>query len=697
MIQALLAGLVLGGIYALASGALVITYQSSGILNFAFGSMAYFLARFYYFLNTQHKWSIPLAAIVSVLLAGPLMGVFLYAVLLRFLRQASSLIKVVATIGLSVALPVLAVFIFGNPEINLAPGLAPRPVRIFHLAGVPISLDNIIVYACVVVMVAAGALLLRYTQVGLLVRATVDSEAMTSLSGANPERVVVGVWAVSTFLAGLAGILAAPIVGLGSVDSFTLLIAAAFAAVVAARLRSLAVAVTVSLLMGITGAIIELYLPPTSSVTAEIIPSIPFAFIVLFLVFQMIRSGRVSENVRLGGALDRAIRPAGGSQLANLAAKSAELRQDFVSSYARPGVAFLIVLVAPLLLHGLWRGLLGEGLAYGLCFMSFTLVTGEGGMIWLCQITFAGIGAITTAQLATVHHWPLLFAIVAGSLITLLLGAFVGLLTVRLGDLYVALITLTFGLLIQTDIFTNNPFYQFGTGVNVSPPHFAQSPFVLDYLMIGVFLIVSLMVSNLRRSTTGMAINAVRWSPSGSRTTGLSVVQMKVLVSALAAMVAGLGGGFVAVFQGAALPDSYSVLIGLVWFAVLATVGIRSNVAAAFAGFGYTFLPAIFLNYLPANFAQFPTLGFGSGAVLVARNPDGVLAMHARQLTTALTPLMARWRGRSELRVHAAKIDPSANPTSATQSLSIPYDGSGPSNPPLSHLDELVHPPSHDC
>ena len=67
MLQFVIAGLVLGGIYAICSAGLVITYTSSGILNFAFGAIAFFIARFYYFLNTQHSWSILPAAVLSIL------------------------------------------------------------------------------------------------------------------------------------------------------------------------------------------------------------------------------------------------------------------------------------------------------------------------------------------------------------------------------------------------------------------------------------------------------------------------------------------------------------------------------------------------------------------------------------------------------------------------------------------------------
>src|ERR1700733_1753769 len=308
MLQFVIAGLVLGGIYAICSAGLVITYTASGILNFAFGAMAFFIARFYYFLNTQHGWSILPAAVLSIGVASPALGVLLYAVLFRHLRLSSPMIKVVATIGLLVAIPSLAVLIFGNQAIQQAPGLAPEPVHVYSFLGVPVTLDQVIVYICVVVTVVAGALVLRFTDVGLKVRAMVDSPAMTDLSGTNPTAVSIGVWAVSTFFAGLAGVLAAPIIGLNS-GNFTLLIAAAFAAVIAARFRSLPVAVIVGLLMGVVTSLIQRYLPPSSNWTTEVVDAVPFMFIALFLIYNLVRRDTDSGSERVGGALDRAITP----------------------------------------------------------------------------------------------------------------------------------------------------------------------------------------------------------------------------------------------------------------------------------------------------------------------------------------------------------------------------------------------------
>ena len=87
-----------------------------------------------------------LPAVVSIVIAAPALGVFLYAVLFRHLRLSSPLIKVVATIGLLVAIPSVATLIFGNQAIQQAPGLAPEPVHVFQFLGVPVTLDQVIVY-----------------------------------------------------------------------------------------------------------------------------------------------------------------------------------------------------------------------------------------------------------------------------------------------------------------------------------------------------------------------------------------------------------------------------------------------------------------------------------------------------------------------------------------------------------------------
>ena len=650
MLQFVIAGLVLGGIYAIASAGLVITYTASGILNFAFGALAYFIARFYYFLHSQWNWSIVPSAVVSILIAGPALGIILYALLFRHLRLSSPLIKVVATIGLLVAIPSLATLIFGNEAIQEAPGLAPQPVHVYQFIGVPVTLDQVIVYICVVLTVVVGAVVLRYTEVGLKVRAMVDSPAMTDLSGTNPTAISVGVWAVSTFFAGLCGVLAAPIIGLDS-NNFTLLVAASFAAVVAAKLRNLPVAVGVGLLMGVATSLIQRYLPAQSTWTTEVIDAVPFIVIALFLIYSLIRGGRVGETEGWGGALDRAITPQGESRLAGSTSSLVETASlGFVGRYAGPVVLIAIVAVMPLILQGYWVGLMAQAFAFGIIFLSWTIVTGEGGMLWLCQITFAGVGACTTAQLANHYGWPVLAAAVIGGLIASVIGAVVGFLSIRLGDLYVALVTLTFGLLMENLIFTLPTFENGGLGLSVNRPGFATSDLKFCYLGLVLFIIVSLFVVNFRRSTTGLALNAARWSDAGARTSGISVVHMKVIAGALAAFVAGFGGALLAMAQTTFQPNQeFETFAGVIWLAVLVTNGIRSDAAALIAGVTFVMAPALTQAYLPSWTNNVLPVLFGLGAISAAKYPDGSLAELSRQLRRFVLRLKPALPGDAEL------------------------------------------------
>jgi branched-chain amino acid transport system permease protein len=640
------AGIALGSIYAIAASGLVVTYVASGVLNFAFASMAYFLARFYYFLNTQHGWSQLPAVLVSVVLAGPALGALLYLLLFQHLRLASSLIRIVSTIGVSVALPPAALMLFGNESITTAPGLSPQPEHVYRIFGAVASLDQIIAFGCVLAVVLIGTVVMRLTRVGLRVRAMVDTPAMTSLSGVNPSAISIGVWMVAATLAGLAGVLAAPSSGL-TPDGMTTLMAAGFAALVAARLRSIPITVGVAMGMGILTDVIQDFLPVNSSLTNAILTSIPIFVIAVFLIIYLAFSGQVNEAASTGGALDHAIRPQGGA--ADMAKSSASAtviaaRSGWSLYMLGPVIVIAIVALLPLLLSGYWLTLLGTGLAFAVIFLSFTMVVGEGGMIWLCQASFAAIGAIGTAQLATNHGVNPLAAVLISALIAAPVGLIIGLLTIRLGNLYVALVTLTFGLLADTLIFTRNIFYQEGLGVSVSRPGFLVSDRSFAYFALAVFIVISVLVVNLRRSTTGLALAAVRYSEPGARTLGLNVLSMKLLVAGIAAFIAGLGGGLLALNLESAVPTSYATFTGLIWLAVLVTVGLRSIAAAVLAGIAFTLLPAVFQTYLPASWGNVPTLLFGLGAVLVAINPDGQVAVNARQLQALIARLAERRR-----------------------------------------------------
>jgi branched-chain amino acid transport system permease protein len=138
-----------------------------------------------------------------------------------------------------------------------------------------------------------------------------------------------------------------------------------------------------------------------------------------------------------------------------------------------------------------------------------------------------------------------------------------------------------------------------------------------------------------------LALRAVRDSEPAARTLGLSVLQVKVIVGALAAFVAAVGGGFLALDARVAQPQFFATFAGLVWLAVVVTMGVRSITAAALAGLAFALLPGVFQTYVPSQWGEVPALLFGLGAIMVVRHPEGVVLYNGRQLRLAWSRIVS--------------------------------------------------------
>jgi len=294
----IIGGLVLGGVYAISAVGLVMTFVSSKVLNFAHGAIAFFVAVAFYQLHSKWHWPLPVAAVVAIGILAPAMGLFLWAVLARNLARVSSVVMLVTTIGLYVAFTPLTFLIFGSQTIYEPPGLAGNVPAVYHVLGVAINANQVIVLVGTILIGVALIALLRYTTAGLLIRAVVDSPGLSSLSGTDPRVVGAASWALGCFLAGLAGVLLTPLLGLDP-GSFTLLVVASLAAVVAAQLRSLPLAFGGAILLGLLQELSVKYLPSSGVLSSGIRPSLPFLLMMVFLLgYQGYGSGKVLVATR---------------------------------------------------------------------------------------------------------------------------------------------------------------------------------------------------------------------------------------------------------------------------------------------------------------------------------------------------------------------------------------------------------------
>ena len=263
---------------------------------------------------------------------------------------------------------------------------------------------------------------------------------------------------------------------------------------------------------------------------------------------------------------------------------------------------FVIVALLPIDLPAFWLGLLSQGVAFAVIFVSITLVTGEGGMIWLCQPTFAAVGAVTMAELVERLGWPVLAAAVVGGLCALVLGVIVGVLTIRLGDLYVALVTLTFGLVMETLVLSQNVFVNDGRGINVAPPQFAVGPSGDDLVRAGHLCrhgprrAEPATVDN-RIGTSRHALEPGRSPHDRDRHLAGEGVGRRVRPRSLRASEARC----VAMVLGNSLPSNYSTIGGILWLVVLVVLGIRSIMASLIAGLVFTIVTELAFVYFVAE------------------------------------------------------------------------------------------------
>jgi branched-subunit amino acid ABC-type transport system permease component/ABC-type branched-subunit amino acid transport system ATPase component len=682
-ISLVLSGAVTGAIYSIMASGLVLTYTTTGIFNFAHGALAFAVAYLYYQLHSGIGMPIVPAVALSVFVFGPLLGLALDWILLRRLARAPVYAKIVGTIGLLIALPNLmewlvvtvgnGVFhlgLIGNSAINQdvpAPGIGPTPAREFHpLHGVALSSDQLIVFACAAVAAAALWFVLRRTRLGLEMRAVVDREGLAGLRGVNQGRTSKWSWVLTMLLAGIGGVLIAPLFTLDP-DIITLVVLGSLAAVVLGGLRSLPIAFIGGLALGIAQDLIAGYsqhYPSFISNLTGLQSSIPYLLvIVLGLIFGRDRSRRAGITAETGPASDhRQGLPAWRLRL-----------PWFLFLVAIVGFSMQWVPISFLQASSYDQTIIAQSLATGIILLSFVVITGMGGMVSLAQATFVTVGGFA-AGWALNRNWgldvPLIashgqlnfaWAVVFAILISAVFGAIVALPAVRLGAVYIAIWTLAIAFFCSLVPFAYQAIGQGSEGWAIRSPSFDVpglsflhriltlngGPFNFSLLpdqillFLGVFGIVAGVIHLLTRSATGRAMLAVRSSEIAAEASGIRANRTKITVFAVAAGIAGLGGVMLSLFSLSASNSTAPPVIGLFWLATAVVFGIRRPGGALLAGFAVvagaallsgigSWLPGSVTKELIGSVYFLPILS-GSGAITLAQEPDGILAFAGRR------------------------------------------------------------------
>jgi branched-chain amino acid transport system permease protein len=616
-------GIPFGCIFALVAIGLVLTYKTSGVFNLAFGAQAFFSAAVYFDTRARHDWGNLPAFVLAVFVVGPVTGFVLYRLLYRHLRSAPEIARLVASLGLLVAGPELVKLWFGqSPEFG-PPTVWPWPNEIYRFGDFAVNAIEAATIVFTVVAVLILGALFRWSAIGLQMRAVVESPRMTELAGINADRVSTFSWMLSSLFASLAGVLLAPLFAQVASNNFTTLIVAAIAAAAFGRLRSIPLTLLGGILLGVAQGVLTGYLPTGSILSQGLRPSLPFVALFLLLIFGPGLRRRLEVSDPLAAVDPPPPAPA------------AVDRSHFFTVLTR-GFALTVIglgiVMCLFVFDAYWLNRFTLGVVYGLIFLSFTVITGMGGQVSLCQAAFAGIGAFTTAQLVDRFDMPVLTTLVLGAVLGAVVGALLAVPALRLGGIYLSLATLAFALMFESVLVPLDWVSGGAIPLRVPRPVIGPVDFASNkaffLLCVALLVGVAVLVIFVRQGTTGRYLDALRGSEVAATAVGINPARSRIIAFALSAGLAGLGGGLFAMQTGQANSTLFSPFIGLFWVVLVLTLGARSTQGAITAGMALVLVPEL-LKGLGLS-GGWQLILFGLGAINYARHPDGVIEPQTR-------------------------------------------------------------------
>ena len=205
-----IAGLSLAALLFLVAAGLSLIFGLMGVLNFAHGAFFLWGAFVWYavFVPTGNFW----LALLAAFLLGAGLGAVTERVFIRRLYQ-KPLSQILVTLGLGLVLTQLAVAIWDTDEIPKYPSAIPGLAGNVNLGDVSVTRYQLFGIAVGFIVLATVWLLIKYTRVGLIVRAGVENPTMVRALGINVSVVFLGVFALGSALAALGGAIYGPWVG----------------------------------------------------------------------------------------------------------------------------------------------------------------------------------------------------------------------------------------------------------------------------------------------------------------------------------------------------------------------------------------------------------------------------------------------------------------------------------------------------
>jgi branched-chain amino acid transport system permease protein len=239
---------------------------------------------------------------------------------------------------------------------------------------------------------------------------------------------------------------------------------------------------------------------------------------------------------------------------------------------------------------------------YAMIGLSVVIVTGYGGLISVMQYSFAGVGAIVTGAAMASWGWPFWLAVPLAGAATVPVAAIVGMISVRLKGLYLAIATLTFANALGETLFKWERVTGGQSGWLIERPKFGPIDFGSDVafyiLCLAVVLLLVWMVEGLRTSRIGRAMLAVKDNEVEAQALGINVYKTKLAAFVISGMVAGIGGAFLAALVTNVTPSGFqspvSEATSIVLLSLVVIGGINRSIGAFFGAISFVVTTQVF-------------------------------------------------------------------------------------------------------
>ena len=587
----LIVGLVSGSIYGLAGSGLVLTYKTSGILNFAHGALAAVAVYLFYALWIQNGLPWWAGALVGVFGLGPTMGI-LMELLARRLANVDSVMQVTATVGI-ILLVQGAAYEWWGTDYQPIPNFLPTET--FEVAGANVAYSQVITFGIAIACVVGLAVLLHRTRLGLLTRAVVDSSELLDSVGMNPVRIRRWSWIIGATFASLAGILLSSVVSLDA-TVLTFLVIVSFGAAAVGRFTNLPMTCVGGLVVGILESVSTKAFASVSSL-AGLTPSIPF--LVLFVLLIVLPRSR---RAALRQVRQRVSVP-----------WRAPLKLRISTATAIVVLMAFIPAIFPVRIVA-WT----TALAFVVVFLALGLLIKTSGQVSLCHLGFMGIGAAAFAHFTTGVGMPWLVALVCSGLVAIPFGAVVAIPAARVSGVFLALSTLGYGVILQQLFFSQS--WLFGAvnqGMVVPRPSLSFVTVDSDtgyfYTVLVVVVVVTFLLIAISETRLGRLLRGLSDSPLALATHGVNVNTLRVLVFCISAFFAGIGGSLFAANVTNLTDVSFAPALSLTLVAILVIQPGGIPWYAVVAAIGYQIIP----TYINGS-SNILTMIFGASAILYA-------------------------------------------------------------------------------